>query len=170
VVGLHDDGEELGGVRDARHRVDGGLRIGRMPRDAAERLDVVDAAERRRPDRVVRRRLRDGRQVLRILEPVERERGVGVRSRRSDRDRDEAFGELAAQLLIPLRSRRVRDHCDIRDVRKGLPPHAHVLVGARELLDHTLMLGIIRNLGNRRRADRRVRVLPSGLWLESIEE
>ena len=146
------------------------LRIGGMARDAAERLDVVHAAERRRPDGVVRRRLRDGRQLFGILEPVDRERGVGVGPRGGGRDRDEPLRDLAAEVVVPLGSRQVREQRDVRDANNGLPPHAHVLVAARQLLDHRLMFGVVRNLGHRRRADRRVRVLPSGLWLESIEE
>ncbi len=60
VVGLERDVDELGRVGDARDGIERRLRIRGSSSDAAERLRVVHASERRRPHGVVRRRLRDG--------------------------------------------------------------------------------------------------------------
>jgi hypothetical protein len=60
VIGLERDVQELGRIADAGHGVERGLRIGGMARDAAESFWIVDPAERRGADRIVRGGFRDG--------------------------------------------------------------------------------------------------------------
>ena len=78
VIRLERDVEQLARIGDARHGLERGLPVGRLARDAPQELDVVNAAQGGGPHRVERRHLRDGRELFRILSPLERERRSAV--------------------------------------------------------------------------------------------
>ena len=161
VLGLERDVQQLRRVRDPRDRVERGLRVGGVPRELPSAFDVVHAAERRGANGVVRRGLRDGRELLRIVEPVERQRGVRVGVGRRDRDVDQPIGELAPQIRVVLGSREpgeIVDVVDARRRRRAARARRRPLAPAPRSRP---VLVVVRDLGDRRGADRRVGVLPS---------
>ena len=170
VVGFQRNVEQLGAVGDAPDGFERRLPVRRMPCDAAERPRVVDPAKRRGAHGFVGRRLRNRRELLRIVESLERKRGGAVIGRRSDGERDQALGDLPAHVVVAFGARAPREDPYVVDARDGGRAHAGVLVVAGEILEDGVLLSVCRYFRDGRRADRGIRVLPPGLRLESVEE
>jgi len=168
VVRLQRDIQQLRRVGEARDGVERRLRIRRVPGYAAKRLAVVHPPERRRANRVVRRRSRDGRVLLLIVQSVERPGGVRLRT--LHRDDHKPLAELAAQVRVRFRPRETHERFDVADALAGGSAHADVLVARRELEQDFVARGFVWDFRDGRRANRRIRVLPPGLGLETIEE
>ena len=64
-------------------------------------------------------------------------------------------------------ARQERDVCEEAACR---PPHPHVLIRRGQVLDHPLMLVVVRDFRDGGGPDRRIRVLPLRLCLEYVEE
>jgi hypothetical protein len=77
---------------------------------------------------------------------------------------------ICAKVGVRLRPRETGQQRDIGHAGNGSRPYPDIVIGRGKLLDHAPVFRIVRYLRNRRGADRRVGVLPSGLWLESVEE
>ena len=105
-----------------------------------------------------------------IVEPFERLRRVTVGVARGNGDFHEPLGQLAAQLLVPLRARELHHIRRALDPRGRRSTNPHVLIGGGELEDRGRVLRIVWNLRDRGSAHRRVRMFPSRLGLESVEE
>ena len=86
---------------------------------------VVDPAERRRADGVVRRRLGDGRELLLVVEPFERQRRRGVRSAPAAvASATSRSAYSRAQLLVGFRLRELDEVFDSGQAGAGRAPDA----------------------------------------------
>ena len=170
VLRFQRDIQQFGRIRKARDRVERGLRVKGMPGNAAERLRLVHAAERRGANRVVRRGFRNRGELPRIVESVERQRGSGIGRGRRDGDFDEAIRDGAMKIGVLFGARQTGEYRRIADAIDGGGADANVGVRRGQFLDCASVFLVVRDLGDRGGADRRIRVLPAGLRLESVEE
>jgi len=108
--------------------------------------------------------------MTRFVETVQRERCIGVGRRRSNRNLHEPIGEAASQLRVLFNPSEPCQHGDVADTIDRRIPDTSVGVRRGKLLDHSAMLVVVRDFRDRCCADRGILVLPSGLWLESVEE
>ena len=144
VIRLQRDGDQLGGIGEPRDGIGRGLRIGRVPRHAAQQLRVVNTSKRGRAHGVVRGGLGDRGEVFLVVEPLERERRAGVGRRPRGRDTDELFDVVPPQLLVALPARELHQVLYSRQPGAGGTADAEVRVFARQLTEHAKVLFVVR--------------------------
>jgi hypothetical protein len=108
--------------------------------------------------------------MTRIVETVQRQGRIGVGRRRSNRNLYEPIGEAASHLRVVFNPSEPCQRHDVAHTIDRRIPDTSVGVRRGKLLNQGAMLGVVRDFRDGRCADRGIRVLPSGLWLESVEE
>ena len=146
MVGFQRDVDELAVIGNARDRFERGLRIGGVPRDAAQGTDLVHASERRRSNGVVRRLLGDGRQLARIVETLERERRFPVVVRWRCRHRHQTIGYGPFEVFVFFAASDPHQVLGKAQSRDGSPAHPQIGILGRQLQQHASVVPVVRDL------------------------
>ncbi len=130
----------------------------------------MDAAERGRAHRVVRRRPGNRRKLLLVRQALECERRRGIVRRRRGRNPCQPVRVLTPQPLVRF---RLGEHDDVLDPCEAVAsgaPDANVSILPRQLLQHREMLVIVWKGRHCLEPDGWIGVLPFGLGFETVEE